>query len=177
MAEIVGDELERRHKSAVLTVGAMFALTVLLVVLAYAGMYPPLPAGLHNPIVQGALWFSILFFGLGAIAIKRAHFSAMRLQAVADLRGVAGLLATLQRTTRLTAWCGGAIALAGFMLTALTGDTGYMLKAAVVAVAVLLYCYPRRSAWRRVADVTQQPGGLTFTPPPPPPPPAKGTTA
>jgi len=172
LAEQVGDELARRHRSAVLTVTAMFALTALLVVLAYTGVYPPLPAGLHNPTVQGALWFSILFFGLGAIALRRARFAAVRLQAIADLRGPSGLLATLQGTTRLVAWCGGACALAGFLLAALKSDIGYMLKAAVVAVAILLYCYPRRAAWQRVVEATQQPGGLTT-----PAPPAKGTPA
>ncbi len=171
MTEIVEGELARRHRSAVLSVAAMFALTALLIVLAYADVHPPLPASLHNPSVQGALWFSILFFGLGAIALRRARFSAMRLQVITDLRGISGLLVTLQRTTRLAAWCGGAIALAGYLLTSLQGDIGYMLKAAVVAVAVLLYCYPRRSAWQRVVAATQTPGGLTA------PPPAKGTTA
>ncbi len=171
MAEIVEGELERRHRSAVLSIAAMCALTALLVLLAYTDVRPPLPASLHNPTVQGALWFSILFFGLGAIALRRARFSAMRLQTITDLRGISGLLATLQRTTRLVAWCGGAIALAGYLLTTLQGDIGYMLKAAVVAVAVLLYCYPRRSAWQRVAAATQTPGGLTAAPP------AKGTPA
>ncbi len=170
MTEIVG-ELERRHRSAVLSIAAMGVLTALLVVLAYADVRPPLPASLHNPTVQGALWLSILFFGLGAIALRRARFSAVRLQAITDLRGISGLLATLQRTTRLVAWCGGAIALAGYLLASLQGDTGYMLKAAVVAVAVLLYCYPRRSAWQRVVAATQTPGGLTATSP------VKGTSA
>lgn len=171
MAEVDESELARRHRSALLSVAAMFALTVLLCVLAFADVQPPLPASLHNSSVQGVLWLSILFFGLGAIALRRARFSAIRLQTIADLRGISGLLATLQRTTRLAAWCGGACALAGYLLTSLQGDTGYMLKAAVVAVAVLLYCYPRRSAWQRVAAATQTPGGLTA------PPPAKGTSA
>ena len=172
MAEQVEAELVRRHRSAVFTVVAMFALTVLLVLVAYAGLFPPLPASLHIPIVQGALWFSILFFGLGAIALRRARFAAVRLQAIADLRGPSGLLATLQRTTRLVAWCGGACALAGFLLTALSNDISYTLKAAVVAVAILLYGYPRRAAWQRVVEATHQPGGLTT-----PAPPAKGTHA
>ncbi len=173
MVEQVWNELARRHRSAVLTVAAMFALTALLTLLAYAGVRPPLPASLYNDlIVQGALWFSILFFGLGAIAFRRAHFAAVRLQAISDLRGTSGLLATLQRTTRLVAWCGGAIALVGYLLASLKDDTGFMLKAAVVSVAVLLYCFPRRAAWQRVIEATQQPGGLTT-----PAPPAKGTPA
>jgi hypothetical protein len=171
LAENVEGELARRHRNAVLMVSAMFALTALLVVLAFTGVCPLLPASWHNATVQGALWFGILFFGLGAIALRRARFSAYRLQAIADLRGVSGLLATLQRTTVLVALLGGAIALMGYTLTLLMNDTTYMRNAAVIAVAVLLYCYPRRVGWQRVVTATQQPGGLTSAPP------AKGTPA
>jgi hypothetical protein len=149
----------------------MFALTALLVVLAYTGVLPRLPNGLYNPFVYGALWIAILFCGLGAIAVRRARFAAVRLEAIAALRGTRGLLATLQRTTTLVALLGGAIALLGYALTLLTYDTTNMRNAAVIAVAVLFYSYPRRAAWQRVIAATQQPGGLTSAPP------AKGTTA
>ena len=171
MAESVGDELGRRHRSAVLSVSAMLGLTALVVVLAYTGVRLPLPAGLHSPIVYGALWLTILFFGLGAIAVRRARFAAVRLETIASLRGPSGLLATLQRTTRLVALLGGAIALLGYVLTLLTDDPTNMRNAGVIALAVLFYAYPRRSAWQRVVAATQQPGGLTSTPP------AKGTPA
>jgi hypothetical protein len=172
LAEQVGDELARRHRSAVLSVTTMLALTALLVVLAYTGVLPRLPGILHNPIVYGALWISILFCGLGAIAVRRAHFNAVRLETIASLRGTRGLLATLQRTTTLVALIGGLVAVLGYLLTLLTYDTTNMRNAAIIAVAVLFYCYPRRAAWQRVVAATQQPGGLTT-----PTPPAKGTPA
>ena len=171
MAEVAGDELERRHRSAVLAVSVMFALTTLLVVLTFADVLPRLPAVVYRPVVYGALWIIILFLGLGAIAVRRARFAPVRLEAIASLRGPSGLLTTLQRTTKLVALLGGAIALLGYVLTLLTYDTTNMRNAAVIAVAVLVYCYPRRSAWQRVVRATQQPGGLTDAPP------AKGTTA
>src|SRR2546423_10775978 len=128
-------------------VSAMFALTALLVVLAYAGVLPRLPASLYNPVVYGALWIVILFCGLGAIAVRRARFAAVRLDAIAALQGTSGLLATLQRTTTLVALLGGTIALLGYALTPLTYDTTNMRHAAGLAIAVLVYCYPPRAAW------------------------------
>jgi hypothetical protein len=171
LAEVVGDELQRRHRSAVLTVTAVFALTALLVVLAFVGVLPRLPASLYNPVLYGVLWIIILFCGLGAIAVRRARFAPVRLDAIAALRGTSGLLATLQRTTTLVALLGGTIAMLGYALTVLSSDTTNMRNAAVIAIAVLVYCYPRRAAWQRVVRATQQPGGLTDVPP------AKGTPA
>lgn len=171
MAEVVEGELARRHRSSVRLVSAMFALTALLVVLAYTGVLPRLPNSFYNSIVYGVLWIVILFFGLGAVAVRRARFAAVRLDAVAALRGTSGLLATLQRTTTLVALLGGAIAVLGYALTLLTYETTNMRNAAIIAVAVLAYGYPRRTAWQRVVRATQQPGGLADAPP------AKGTPA
>jgi len=96
------------------------------------------------------LWIAILVFGLGAFVIRRTRFAAMRLKDVAALRGVSGLLKTLQDTTIQVASIGGAIALMGFVVTMLTGDWTNMLRSGGVAAIVLIYCFPFRSAWERV---------------------------
>ena len=176
MAENVEAELQRRYRSAVGAVTAMFALTALLVVLAFAGVLPHLPSSLYNATLYGTLWIIVLFLGLGAIVLRRARFNAVRLEAIASLRGSLGVLITLQRTTVIVALIGGAIALLGFLLTLLTNNimrnaTDNMRNAAVIAIAVLFYCYPRRTAWLRVIAATQPPDGLAAEPP------AKGSTA
>ena len=74
----------------------------------------------------------------------------MRLKDVAALRGVSGLLKTLEGTTIQIACIGGAIALMGFMITIRTGDWTHMLRAVGVSAIVLIYCFPLRSAWERV---------------------------
>ena len=171
MAENVEAELQRRYRSAVGAVTAMFALTALLVVLAFTGVLPRLPSSLYNSILYGTLWIVILFLGLGAIVVRRARFNAVRLEAIASLRGSLGVLITLQRTTVIVALIGGAIALLGYALTLLTADTTSMRNAAIIAIAVLFYCYPRRRAWQRVIAATQPPDGLAAEPP------AKGSPA
>ena len=170
MAEIDETELTRAHGGARVIVHALVTLSLLLVVLAYAGVHFRLPQSLLDPRLYGALWIVILFFGLGAIVLRRVRSNAARLQAVADVRGASGLLDSLRKTTVLVALIGGAISLLGFVAYLRSADPLDMLKAAVVAVAVLLYCYPRRAAWRRVVEASQA-GGITG------PSPAKGTTA
>jgi len=168
--ESVHDELARRHRAAAMTVIACAALTLLLSVLVFTGVRFALPASVFDPTLAGALWIAILLFGLGAVALRRTKFSSMRLQDIAALRGASGLLAALQNTTVLVALLGGAIAVMGFIIVMITGDKFAMLRAAPIAIAVLIYCYPRRAAWGRMIELDQPTSGGES-------PSAKGTVA
>jgi hypothetical protein len=142
------DELTRRHRTTSMVVIGFLVLDVALMAIAFfAGnaLYRP-----GDPSIIMGLWIAILVFGLGAFVVRRTRFAAMRLKDVAALRGVSGLLKTLQDTTIQVASIGGAIALMGFVLTMLTGDWTNMLRSGGVAAIVLIYCFPFRSAWERV---------------------------
>jgi hypothetical protein len=105
-----------------------------------------------NPATAGALRLSVIFMGVGAIVFRRTRFSAMRLRDIGALRGASGLLETLYRTTAMVALIGAIIAALGLYMSLLTGVGTDMLYMAVIAVVVLIYCYPRRAAWRSVLD-------------------------
>ena len=143
---------------------ALVTLALALVALAYAGVRLPLPASFLAPSLYGTLWIVVLFFGLGAVALRRTRSNPARLQDIASLRGPSGLLASLAKTATLIALVGGAIAVLGFLIFLGWRDPLDMLKAGVVSIAVLLYGYPRRESWRRVVEATQQPGGLPADP-------------
>jgi hypothetical protein len=147
-------ELARRHAAAARVVSLMFMVTLALVALALF-VAPRIKLEV-NPVTANTLLFIILFLALGAIGFRRTRFNSMRLQAVAGLRGLEGLLITLQRTTVLVALIGGLIAVLGFAFALLTRNGTNMLYPGVIAVAVLLYAYPRRAAWaslvRALAD-------------------------
>jgi len=169
--ESIGEELARRHRAAVMTVAAMLALVLLLLALTFAvDVRFALPSGLSDPTLAIALWIAIILSGLGAVALRRTKFAAMRLQDIAALQGVSGLLATLENTTVLVALLGGGIAVMGFAITMITSDKYVMLRAGVIAIAVLIYCYPRRAAWERMVQTIQTSGGVET-------PSAKGRTA
>ena len=105
----------------------------------------------NDPSLIMGLWIAILVFGLGAFVLRRTRFAAMRLKDIAALKGMSGLLKSLHDTTIQIAFIGGAIALMGFIVTILTGDWTSMLRAAGVSAIVLIYGFPFRSAWERVA--------------------------
>ena len=161
----IEDELSRRHRTAAMVVNAMLVLTLALVGIAFAAKNFLSRPG--DPTLVKLLWILIVLFGLGVFPLRRTRFNAMRLQDIAALRGVSGLLATLQGTTIQIAFIGGAIALMGFILSMMTTEPGElpvdMLRTAGVAIVVLLYCYPRKSAWRRVVQGIEQTGDADAT--------------
>lgn len=143
------NELSRRHRSATIFIVGFLALDLALLVLAYFAaekLFRP-----NDPSLIMGLWIAILVFGLGAFVLRRTRFAAMRLKDIAALKGMSGLLKSLHDTTIQIAFIGGAIALMGFIVTILTGDWTSMLRAAGVSAIVLIYGYPFRSAWERVA--------------------------
>ncbi|HEX5706439.1 MAG TPA: hypothetical protein VFX96_04050 [Pyrinomonadaceae bacterium] len=171
-SESTRGELTRRQRAAAYFVYAMLALTVLLMALAYAGVLIP-EFSRAEPVIDMTLRIAIVFFGVGAVVLRRTMFNAARLQDIASLRGTTGLLDTLQKTTVFVALIGGTIAVMGFILSVIWGEREYRympeaVKIGLIAVAVLVYAYPRRSAWERVVRLTT-PGET------PPASPAKGT--
>jgi hypothetical protein len=161
MSEKTVEELTRRHRAAATMVSALITLTLALVALAYAGVRPIADLSFIDPTAYAGLWLVLLFIGLGAIALRRMRFGALRLQTIAEAKGVSALLATLQKTTVLIALCGLAIAVIGYLLFMRSGYPSDMLKAGIIAIAILLYTYPRRAAWQTVVQATQSPSGLT----------------
>ena len=144
----------------------MTVIALLLLTLALAGVAFLAAESIYrpgDPSLAMALWIAVLVFGLGAFAFRRTRFNAVRLQDVAALQGVTGLLATLYGTTVQVAYIGGAIALMGFVITILTGNKYDMLRAGGVAFIVLLYSYPVRSAWKRVVHGIEQTGDANDT--------------
>jgi hypothetical protein len=150
LTESIESELLRRHKATATTVGGLMAAAVLIAIAAYIGK--SLLRQQHNPSVDIALRITILIFGLGAIALRRTRFATMRLQDIGALAGASGLLRTLEKTTIQVALIGAAISAMGFISTILTGNDFYTYGATLVAIFVMLYCFPTRTSWRRTLE-------------------------
>lgn len=103
-----------------------------------------------------ALWVAILVCGIGAFLLRRMLFTPLRLKDIAAIRGESGLLASLQNASIIIAALGGAVGVMGFLIWFSTGNKTYMLRAALVAVAILVYAFPRRAAWQRALEAARQ---------------------
>ena len=146
-AQAVQTELERSHRKASTLVLIFFVLDVVLITIAYFAVDRLYRPGAPSTIM--GLWIAVLVFGLGAFVLRRTRFATMRLKDIAALKGVSGLLKTLQDTTIQIAFIGGAIALMGFLITILEGEWKDMLRAGGVSAIVLIYSYPFRNSWQR----------------------------
>jgi hypothetical protein len=150
-------ELTRRHKAATTTVVGLLVATILLSVIAFLGR--PYFRQQANPPLDIAVRIVILMLGLGAVAWRRTKFATMRLQDIAGLQGVTGLLKTLEKTTIQLALLGSSITAIGFVATLMTGNEWYTYWAGLIAIVVFVYCYPTKSSWlRALYRFTERPG-------------------
>jgi hypothetical protein len=140
-------EVARRHKAAATTVLGLLVATILLSIVAF--LAGPYLIEKPNPPLDIAVRILILILGLGAVVWRRTKFQSMRLQDIAGLAGVTGLLKTLEKTTVQIALLGAAIALTGFICTLITGNQRYSYWAGAIAVIVFVYCYPTKASWLR----------------------------
>ncbi|HLE62043.1 MAG TPA: hypothetical protein VI750_02830 [Pyrinomonadaceae bacterium] len=143
-------ELRQRHKAAATTVAGLLVAVVLLAAIAYLGK--GYFKQQQNPTLDVGLRITILILGLGAIALRRTRFSTMRLQDIGALKGATGLLATLEKTTLQLAMLGAGIAALGFIGSVLTANEIYTYWAGLIAIVVLVYCYPSKKAWQRTLE-------------------------
>lgn len=128
-------------------VQVLLAVTLLLIVIAFFGKdrFGNKPTSSLDIPVK----IIIVIFGLGAVALRRTRFSAMRLQDLGALGGSTALLTTLAKTTVQLAILAGVLVLTGFIATVLTSNDFYTYGAGLIAVVVLLYAYPTQSSWER----------------------------
>ena len=144
------EELTRRHKAASTTVLGLIVAIVLLSVVAYLGK--PYFSELESRPIDWAFLILILMLGLGAVAWRRTKFAPARLQDIAGLYGVSGLVKTFEKTTLQLAILAAGIALIGFIATLMTGQEFYTYRASAIAILVLAYTYPTKGSWVRAVE-------------------------
>lgn len=101
-----------------------------------------------------------VFLALGSIAFRRTQLRSLRLQVVAGLRGVEGLVKHLVQVTVVSAALGEAIGLLALLVAFFGGDRNHVLTLGVVGLLVVFYNFPRRAAWQKTIDyfASQAPG-------------------
>ena len=140
-------ELTRRHKAAATTVLGLVVATILLSIVAYLGQ--PYFNELESRPIDWGFLILVLILGMGAVAWRRTKFAPARLQDIAGLAGVSGLVRTFEKTTLQLAILAAGITVVGFVATLMTGQEFYTYRAAAVAILVLAYSYPTKSSWIR----------------------------
>jgi len=89
---------------------------------------------------------------IGSILLRRAQLHRIKLEVVAGTRGVEGLIKHLLNATILAAAIAEVIGVLALAVAFFGGDQSDVIRLGIVAMAVSLYNYPRRSAWQRAVD-------------------------
>jgi len=141
-------ELEGRYRVTAIIVSAQILLTIVLIAAAwfFAADYEVSV----SPQTLTTLWIAIIFVAIGAFVLRRMFFRWDRLKDVTLLKGVSGLLATLQFTAIILGCLAGTMAIIGFAIAVLSGEKLEMLRAGIASLIVFLINFPRKSVWGKI---------------------------
>jgi hypothetical protein len=138
------------HRTALTLV---LALTMSIVVYTGVGL---LVLSLRGTQIQAqlpyAFYAAAAVLAIGSLLVRRVQLHRMKLEGVAATRGVEGLIKHLLNTTILSAAIAEIIGVLALLVAFFGGDQNDVIRLGVVALAVSLYNYPRRSAWQRAVD-------------------------
>jgi hypothetical protein len=140
--------LEKRYRTSVIAVSVQILIMLALTVVAWFVITYS-----NNDISEQAgvaLWGTILLVAAGSFILRRMLFSWDRLKSIALLRGVPGLLDSLQAYTILLGVLALIVAIMGFLLATLSGNKLEMLRAGAISLIVFLVNFPRKSIWRKI---------------------------
>ncbi len=87
-----------------------------------------------------------------SIAYRRAQFGRVRLEVLATLRGIEGLIKHFAQTTIISVAIAEIIGLLGLVIVFFGGTQRDVLILGIVGMAVVFSNYPRREAWLKTAQ-------------------------
>ena len=96
-----------------------------------------------------SFYVGAIFLALGSIAYRRAQMRRLRLEAVAALRGVDGLIKHFFQVTLVSAALAELIGILAVVISLMGGEQSDVIRLGIVALVVELFTYPRRSAWQQ----------------------------
>ena len=94
-------------------------------------------------------YVAALFLALGSIAVRRTQMRRLRLEVVAGLRGINGLINHFLKVTIVSAVLAEIIGMLAFVVVFFGGDQNDVIRLGIVGLVVALFAYPRRSAWQQ----------------------------
>jgi len=147
LSEPLNSQVVAAHKTALIIV-----LTFAMSIVIYMGV-GLVKLNLKSGSVQAELPFA--FYGgaaalaIGSILVRRALLHRTKLEVVAVTRGLDGLIKHLLNATILAAALAEVIGVLALVVAFFGGETNDVIRLSVVGLAVLVWNYPRRSAWER----------------------------
>lgn len=141
-------ELEKRYRTTTIVIAFQIFVVVALIVAAWFAAQNS-----DNSVTSQTLttlWVAVLFIAVGAFLARRMLFNWERLKNTTLLKGVKGLIQTLQNNSILIGVIGLIVAAMGFLIALLSGNKWEMFRAGAIALVVFLANFPRKSVWEKI---------------------------
>lgn len=143
-------ELEKRYRTTVLIILAQVFVVLFLVAAAFLFTFR-VETGLSEQDFT-SLWVGVLFIAVGSFILRRMFFTWDRLKNVAILKGVSGVLGTLQRNSIILSLFGLLVGIIGYLISLFSGSGFDMLRAGAIALVVFLINFPRKKVWKTIVS-------------------------
>lgn len=141
-------ELEKRYRTTIYVIIFQIFSVVALIIAAWFVAQTS-----ENSITNQSLttlWAALLFIAVGAFVIRRLIFSWERLKNTALLKGIKGLIQSLQINSIILAVIAEIVAIMGFLIALLSGNKWEMFRAGAISLIVFMANFPRKSAWKKI---------------------------
>ena len=143
-------EIEKRYRTTVLIILAQVFVVLLLIAAAFLFAFRVQTSLTEQDFTS--LWVGVLFIAVGSFILRRMFFTWERLKNVAILKGVSGVLGTLQRNSIILSIFGLLVGLIGYLISLFTGSGFDMLRAGAIALVVFLINFPRKRIWKTIVS-------------------------
>ncbi len=147
-------ELEKHYRQTIIIISVQVLAAVILIAAPF--FLAPNAENVAAPETLRTLWIVIIFIAVGTLLLRRMFFRWDRLRDIALLKGVKGLLRTLQSNAIILTVLAEMIVIVGFIISFLSGERFDTLRAGIVALILLAINFPRKSVWGKIAANLQE---------------------
>src|SRR4051812_2866852 len=112
-------ELEKRYRTTFFIILAQIFVVLILVLVSWFGVFRVETNLIDQDFTT--LWVAVLFIAVGTFILRRMFFNWERLKNIAILKGVSGLLRTLQRNSVILGTFALTVAVVGFLISVFSG--------------------------------------------------------
>lgn len=141
-------EVERKYRTTATIIFTQIAAMILIVAAVY--LFAPETESRISQQTLTILWAAIVFVALAAFILRRMFFRWDRLRDIALLKGIKGLIKTLQTNAIFLSAIAETVVLIGAAIAVLSGSKIEVLRAALVSLILFLINFPRKSVWQKV---------------------------
>ncbi len=141
-------DLETRYRTTVIIFAAQILSSVILTLVAL--FLAPKTNDSISPDLLRTLWIVIIFIAVGTFILRRFFLRWDRLRDIALLKGIKGLLKTLQTNAIILSVFVETIVIIGLIVTFLSGDKYEILRAGFVALILFAINFPRKKVWEKI---------------------------